>query len=55
MRLVHDIPLSELDGEHAKSVDCPCGTDVEQVGRYSSIVYHQRRRGTAPATPGGAS
>lgn len=39
----HDIPLAELDGQHAKSVDCPCGTDIEPVGHHSAIVWHQRR------------
>ena len=42
MKVVHDIPLAELDGQHAKSVDCPCGVDVEVVNLYSSIAYHQR-------------
>jgi len=43
-RYSHDIPMSEMDGLHAKSIDCPCGTDVEEVtlGR-TAIVYHQRR------------
>lgn len=43
MKHIHDIPMAELDGQHAKSIDCPCGTDVEQVTPNSSIVYHQRR------------
>jgi hypothetical protein len=43
VRYTHDIPLAELDGQHAKSLDCPCGTDVEQVTPNSAIVYHQRR------------
>lgn len=43
MKHSHDIPLAELDGQHAKSIDCPCGTDVEQVTPNSAIVYHQRR------------
>ena len=38
----HDIPLNELDGQHAKSTECPCGPDVERVGRSAAIVYHQR-------------
>ena len=42
-RYSHDIPMSERDGLHAKSIDCPCGTDVERVGRTWAIVYHQRR------------
>lgn len=42
MRYTHDIPLAELDGQHAKSIDCPCGTDVEQVTPNSAIVYHQK-------------
>lgn len=44
MNYSHDIPLAELDGLHAKSIDCPCGTDVEEVtpGR-SAIVWHQPR------------
>jgi hypothetical protein len=43
-RYSHDIPMSERDGLHAKSIDCPCGTDVEEVtpGR-SAIVWHQPR------------
>lgn len=41
-RYSHDIPMSELDGQHAKSIDCPCGTDVEQVTSRAAIVYHQR-------------
>lgn len=44
-RYSHDIPMAELDGQHAKSVDCPCGTDVEHVTPTSAIVYHQRRTG----------
>ena len=44
MKYTHDIPMAEMDGQHAKSIDCPCGTDVEEVtlGR-TAIVYHQRR------------
>lgn len=43
MKHTHDIPLGELDGQHAKSTDCPCGTDVEVVvPGHSAIVYHQR-------------
>lgn len=51
MKYTHDIPLAELDGQHAKSLDCPCGIiDVEQVTPTSAIVYHQRRttRGYRP-------
>lgn len=43
MKHSHDIPLAELDGQHAKSIGCPCDPDVEQVTPNSSIVYHQRR------------
>ena len=39
----HDIPLNELDGQHAKSTECPCEPDIERVGRTWAIVYHQRR------------
>lgn len=42
MKHSHDIPLAELDGQHAKSIDCPCGTDVERVTPNSAIVHHQR-------------
>lgn len=38
----HDIPLNELDGQHAKSTECPCEPDIERVGRTWAIVYHQR-------------
>lgn len=40
---VHDVPLAELNGLHAKTVDCPCGTHVEHVTAKSAIVYHSRR------------
>jgi hypothetical protein len=42
MKYSHDIPLAELDGQHAKSLDCPCGPEVEVVTPNASIVYHQR-------------
>jgi hypothetical protein len=43
IRYSHDIPLNELDGQHAKSTECPCEPDIERVGRTWAIVYHQRR------------
>jgi len=43
IRYAHDIPLNELDGQHAKSTSCPCGPAVERIGRSWAIVYHQRQ------------
>lgn len=39
-KLVHDIPMAEMDGQHVKSIYCPCAPDVEQVTLRAAIVYH---------------
>lgn len=48
MKYTHDIPMAEMDGQHAKSIDCPCGTDMKD-GPHDEPSHPER-----PSSPAGS-